>query len=92
MNEGDNTFCFVVPYPELDDRTLAYCLETNIGIRGDDIVRDLEAHNAKLKRSEERAKQATINDIARDMSEVAAYGVDEDKMHKGYSKIHVMTK
>lgn len=89
FNYGD-TFCFIVPYPELDDRTLTYCLETNIANRGDDIVKDIDERNRKADKARKRQRSSMNHDIAQDMQKRTAYGVERDTMHSDYKSTHVM--
>lgn len=65
-NKGD-TFCFVVPHKELDARTIALVRKGNLKTRGKAIFREMDEHNERLERSNERQRDNEINAIAREM-------------------------
>jgi len=90
MNGGWDTYCFTVPYDELDVRTLQYCRETNIATRGDSIEKELDRNNAKIDETRERDFKRTMNDAGLETAEMVAFGIDEDELHEGYSKVHYM--
>lgn len=46
--------CFVVPFEELDVRTIDYAKETYVGYRGKEIFTEIDRHNQKLEESERR--------------------------------------
>lgn len=86
FNNGTNTYCFTVPYDELDSRTLDYCLETSIAIHGDEIYKRIEENNAKVDAKKERDYQKSLNEAGLETAEKVAYGIDQDEMHVGYKK------
>lgn len=84
------TYCFTVPFDTLDNRTLEYCRETNIALRGDAIERELDARNAKEEIADNRAEASLIQDMAEDMADRAKHGLAQDEIHEGYSDTHVV--
>ena len=66
-----NTLEFVVPFDELDARTVEYALYTKVE-RAKDVLADMERHNAQLER--ERAKVAIEN---------AAVSLEERRFNEG---------
>lgn len=86
FNNGTNTYCFTVPYDELDSRTLDYCLETNLAIHGDEIYKRIEENNAKLDAEKERDYNRNLHDAGLETAEKVAYGIDQDELHIGYKK------
>ncbi len=63
-----STFGFVVPYDELDSRTLDLVRELNLHIRGNIIFKEMEDSNEQLRRSLERKRRNDINAQAREMA------------------------
>lgn len=51
-NKG-RTFCFTVPYPELDERTIVHCKKTAIA-RADLIIKEIERANEKAEKAEKK--------------------------------------
>lgn len=84
------TYCFTVPFDTLDNRTLEYCRETNIAMRGDKIEKEIEERNSKLSESNDRANTNLIQDIALDMADRVSHGILEDEIHEGYTSTHVI--
>lgn len=81
-----STYCFTVPFDKLDNRTLIYCRETNVGFHGDDIVKRLEKYNEELE--EQRHKEA-INDFEAagyDAADMIKMGVLKDEMGQDYKQ------
>ncbi len=88
-NSGNvgGTYCFTVPYGELDARTLDYCRETLVSR---DIALRIEAHNEKLRRSKKRARDSMVADHVEELCDRMAYAVEEDQLHAGYRKNHMI--
>lgn len=82
-----NTYCFRVPYDRLDKRTLVYCRETAVQR---DIADIIERQNERLEREKKRSYQSDITDRTKYVADMEAFAVDEDLLHKGYKKTHVM--
>jgi hypothetical protein len=85
-----NTYCFTVPYSRLDYRTIELCKETNLAIHGDQIEKRIESDNAKLERKMEKEYRAYLDDAGFETADRVAFAVDEDDLHKGYTKTHHM--
>ena len=83
-----NTYCFSVPYLELDDRTLEYCKETLVE---NDIDLSIEAFNRKIKKSKEREESNLFESTSREFADRMNYAVEEDQLHKGYRKSHYIS-
>lgn len=62
--QGKDTFCFVVPYKNLDSRTVDYCLKTRRQ-NADKIFAEADLHNAKVEAA-----------LAREVAEKAVCGVE----------------
>lgn len=90
FNRGWDTYCFTVPYQRLDARTLQLCRETNVAMRGDSIVKDMDEHNARLDESNQKNFRRTIEDASLETADMVAFGLEQDDLHEGYSKVHVM--
>ena len=87
---GD-TYCFTIPYEELDSRTLEYCRQTNVANRGDEIIAEIDYQNEVIKKAKNRAAKSMMNDIATDMADIVEHGLAQDELREGYSKTHVMS-
>lgn len=90
FNKGWNTYCFTVPYDQLDIRTLHLCRETSLALHGDNILKNMEAENEKIDQAQEKDYQRTMSDGAAETAEMVAFGIDEDELHEGYKKTHVV--
>lgn len=84
------TYCFTVPFDTLDNRTLEYCRETNIAMRGDKIEQEIEERNSKISESNDRANTNLMQDIASDMADRVSHGMLEDEIHEGYTNTHLI--
>lgn len=84
------TYCFTVPFDTLDNRTLEYCRETNIAMRGDKIEQEIEERNSKISESNNRANTNLMQDIASDMADRVSHGMLEDEIHEGYTNTHLI--
>lgn len=80
-----NTYCFTVPYEELDDRTLEYCRETLVE---NDVALFIERHNRKIEKSKDREKHNLLESTSREFADRMSYAVEEDQLHEGYKKSH----
>ena len=89
-NKGWDTYCFTVPYSRLDARTLSICRKTNVAMHGDKIHRDAAANNARIDAERERDFKRTLHDGGLETADRVAFGMNEDELHKGYSKTHFM--
>lgn len=89
-NLGWDTHCLTVPYARLDNRTLQLCRETNVRMHGDRIMREIEAHNAKLESVNEKDFRNYLNDAGLETADMTALAIDKDDLHGGYRKTHCM--
>ena len=80
-----NTYCFTVPYDELDDRTLEYCRETLVE---NDVAASIDYFNKKIEKSKEREKENLFESTSREFADRMSYAVEEDQLHEGYKKSH----
>ena len=81
------TYCFTVPYDELDARTLNYCRETLVSR---DVAARIEAHNERLLRSKKRTRDNMVSYCAEEFGDRMAYAVEEDQLHAGYQRSHMI--
>lgn len=44
-----SSYCFTVPYDELDSRTVELCKRTNVSLHGDEIFKMIDRENARLE-------------------------------------------
>lgn len=66
-NGGASSYCFTVPFDELDARTLVYARETNVATRGDKIFEEMEKKNEEIERSIAKDRQKQLEDIGREV-------------------------
>lgn len=66
-NKG-NTFCFNVPFRQLDVRTVDFVRKFNVRTRGTAIFKEMDEINAKLEKSKERQRRNDIRGIAEKMA------------------------
>jgi len=60
-----DTFCFVVPFGQLDSRTVDYCLKTRRQ-NADKIFEEMDKHNAMLEKAQaEEAKECAQERLER---------------------------
>lgn len=57
-----NTYCFTVPFNELDQRTLQYARETSVKNHGDTMLKKMREHNQKIEKSIERERKNMFRD------------------------------
>lgn len=84
-----STYCFKVPYPQLDRRVLTYCRETAVQR---DIADLIDRQNERLQKSAERAYQSDMSDRTKYVADMSAFAVNEDLLHTGYQSSHFITK
>lgn len=84
------TRCFVVPYETLDARTIDMTRESLIATRGDAIMREIEEHNKALDAKKERDTKNYIQDASLELADRTSYALDEDMLHTGYKKTHLV--
>lgn len=89
-NLGWDTHCLTVPYDRLDYRTLQLCRETNVRIHGDRILKEMEANNAKLEAKNRNDFHNYLNDASLETADMTAFGINQDELHEGYMKTHLM--
>lgn len=67
--QGATSYCFTVPFNELDARTITYAMETNVKLRGDKIIEEMEKNNEKIEKENDRKRKNLIEDIGREVWE-----------------------
>ena len=65
-NKGD-TFCLMIPLGELDARTLYLVRKNNLHTRGKEIFKEIDKHNERLERSNERRRRDEIRAAGEEM-------------------------
>ncbi|MFV0515776.1 MAG: hypothetical protein ACK5MV_00050 [Aminipila sp.] len=88
-NIGHDTYCFTVPYKELDGRTLEYCRQT----RNDRNVNHyckMKEKNEMIKRKKEKGLETTLNDASRETSKATSLAMEKDELHEGYKRTVIM--
>lgn len=81
-----STYCFSVD--ELDQRTLNIALETSTS-RGDQFIRDMEAHNEKLDKAKDKAYHNDLHDRAKESSWYFKKFVDAENIHQSNYTNHI---
>jgi hypothetical protein len=88
-NNTGSTYCFLVPYDQLDKRTLMYCRETAVHR---DIADIIEKQNQRIEKINKRRYQSDMNDRIEHVAEMEQFAVNEDLLHEGYRNVHYMTR
>lgn len=66
VHSSDNigsSYCFTVPYSELDCRTLQLCKKTNIGMHGDKVFEEMEKENEKFEKAQEKEQDEKLEEF-----------------------------
>lgn len=87
-NKGFNTYCFRVPYNELDYRTLQLCRETNIAMHGDRIYKKMKEENALIDAQKQKDLKNKLESASYETAKDVALALDKDDLHEGYKKTH----
>jgi hypothetical protein len=89
-NKGKTTYCFTVPYDELDARTLAHCRETSVTRWSAGRFSEMMRHNDALDEKKERRFAGDIEAASREAATDVSLGVEKDQTHSGYMRSHYM--
>lgn len=65
QNNIGSTYCFTVPYSQLDYRTLEYCRQSSIQ-RADQYKKEIEIENEKREKSNAREDKRNLEDRIRE--------------------------
>jgi hypothetical protein len=87
-NKGFDTYCFKVPYSELDYRTLQLCRETNLAMHGDMIYKKMKEENAKIDAENARNFRNTLESASYETARDVSLAVERDETHSGYKRTH----
>ena len=79
------TFCFIVPYDELDARTLTYCRETRVERN---VVERVDRLNRIADKSRSRAESGEIRDRATELAGHVKHIVQNEVLSPGYTDTH----
>lgn len=88
LNKGLDTYCFRVPYKELDYRTLQLCRETNIAMHGDRIYKKMKEENASIEAENKRDFKRQLEGAGYETAQNVVLALDKDELHEGYQKTH----
>jgi hypothetical protein len=88
MNKGWNTYCFTVPYSRLDYRTLELCEETNIAMRGDTIIKEMDQKNARIEDTQKKDFKRNMDDASLETADMVSLAAEQDELHGGYKRSH----
>lgn len=80
-----STFCFLVPFNRLDNRTLEYCRETRVER---DIDSQIDKINNRATKSRDRARRASNYDTAKEMADITKHIVRRETLSSGYTGSH----
>lgn len=82
-NNIGSTYCFAVPYGELDARTLEYCRYTSTGRN---VVKEVEQRNEKIKQARQRANHNDLVDRSLELADRVGMAYEKDELHDGYKR------
>ncbi len=77
-NRG-TTFCFAVPYKELDCRVLELIRKGDVRNRGDSIYKEMHEHNRKLEEQNERERKHWIDTAVKESRPYFQKAYDESR-------------
>jgi hypothetical protein len=89
-NTGPRTFCFVVPYPLLDSRTVDYCRMTYVPHRGREVIEEKNRHNEAIEKARDKAFDSQTHDISVDTAKDLTLAAQKDLLHDGYKRTHTV--
>lgn len=84
-NRGPNTFAFVVPFKQLDSRTLDYCEETMVR-NSDKLIKQMEENNRKIREQQKKDFDNKVEAASLETVDELTYAMDKDEMHSGYKR------
>ena len=80
-----NTYCFTVPYDELDSRTIDIAMKNDTKKKGfREIEREIVEHEEKMEKEKEKKARDWANDVARET--YSAFKKDLDYEYIGMSR------
>lgn len=85
-NKGP-TYCFTVPFDELDARTLEYCKKTRAS-NTDRILKEIEEHNKKLEEKRFNDFTSDIDSASYEAAEDLKLAQLKDELHEGYRRVY----
>ena len=85
-NKG-STYCFTVPYDELDARTLDYCKRTLVA-NTDKLLRDLDESNKKLQESKDKDFKNTMEAASYETAQEVSLAQERDELNSSYKRTH----
>lgn len=83
-NNLSDTFCFVVPFDELDDRTIEHCKKTSIA-NLDRIIKEMDDYNTKLEMTVNNKAFEEANDKAKEIVKYVKDKEDIDWVENAFS-------
>jgi len=87
-NKGFDTYCFNVPYEELDCRTLQLCRETNLAMHGDTIYKRMKEENARIDAESRKNFRNILESASYETAKDVSLAVERDELHNGYKRTH----
>lgn len=90
VHSADNkrsTYCFTVPYDQLDARTLDYCRETLIA-NTDQLLKRMEANNRKIDEAKKRDFMNQMESASYETAQEVSLALDKDELHGSYKRTH----
>ncbi|MDD4565734.1 MAG: hypothetical protein PHE79_09720 [Eubacteriales bacterium] len=87
-NKGFDTYCFKVPYSELDYRTLQLCRETNLAMHGDMIYKKMKEENARIDAENAKNFKNILEGASYETAKDVSLAVERDETYDGYKRTH----
>jgi len=85
-NKG-STYCFIVPYDELDARTLDYCKRTLVA-NTDRLLRELEESNARLDETRHHDFKNQMEAASYETAQEVSLAQERDELNGSYKRTH----
>lgn len=70
--ESEQSYQCVLPYKNLDDRTIRYLWKNDIRVHGDEIFKRIEQSENRMEKEKERARKNWIEDVAKESRSLMA--------------------
>ena len=83
------SFCFLVPYDELDARTLVYCRETRVER---DVIERVDRLNSYAEKSRDRTRRSEYRYRAEEMADHVKRAVQNETLSPGYTDTHYIRR
>ena len=85
VDNKPTTYAFIVPYDELDCRTLEYCEKTLVE-HSARLLREMEENNRRVDAMRNRDFQNKLEGASYQTADELSYAIDQDDLYEGYKK------